>query len=627
MFRENKKHLQLQMLTTVDSLPETQSTRLAEGWAGTFYREFFSRIDEQAFATLYSAKDSRPNIPVNVLVGLEALKSGFGWSDEDMYDAFCFDLQVRYALGYRNLGEGQFDLRTVYNFRHRVSEHMLKTGDNLIDKAFEQVTDEQIDSFQLKTGKVRMDSTAIASNMRNLSRLHLLVEIVQRVHRMLNETDRALYASDFAPYIRGSSGQYVYRVKSEDGPAHMQRIGELMGKLLKELAAVYGKHPTYQMLQRVFTEHFMVEQERLRLKVGKELSAASLQSPDDLEATFREKNGRSHKGHVANVTETCDPDNPFQLIAKVQAAPNVTNDDDMLIEAVPSLKKRLDVNEVHTDGGYNSDESYQVLRENGITHVQTAIRGHSASTRIGLDAFDIIRSNEDKPLAGSEAGQRPGKDAASSDEHKSAGGTEATLTEPKDTARSGGDKPVQVTCPHGQTVAVEAGKGKERYLAHFDAEKCSSCPLQDKCPTRKLKQAPYRTLHFDHHDAEIARRRRRIAQDRQEGRNLRVAIESTIASLKHPFNYDQLPVRGLFRVQVVLISAAAMTNVRRIQRYLAGKGINEATTANKAAHQETEQTSSLFCLKLSSRFLSGLRSLWGNVASLAIRERQSHAIC
>ena len=102
MFRENKQHLQMQMLTTVESLPEAQAERLDESWAGVFYRECFSRIDERPFAVLYSPRDSRPNIPVNVLVGLEALKAGFGWSDEEMYDAFCFDLQVRYALGYRS---------------------------------------------------------------------------------------------------------------------------------------------------------------------------------------------------------------------------------------------------------------------------------------------------------------------------------------------------------------------------------------------------------------------------------------------------------------------------------------------------------------------------------------------
>ena len=86
------------------------------------------RLDEAPFAVLYSDEASRPNIPINVLVGLETLKSGYGWSDEEMYENFCFDLQVRYALGYRQLSEGHFELRTTYNFRQRLSEYMQATG-------------------------------------------------------------------------------------------------------------------------------------------------------------------------------------------------------------------------------------------------------------------------------------------------------------------------------------------------------------------------------------------------------------------------------------------------------------------------------------------------------------------
>src|SRR5512133_3175278 len=106
MFRENNQHRQQQLLSTVDSLPAAQAKRLDESWAGVFYRECFCRLDERPFGVLYSSKDSRPNVPVNVLVGLEALKAGCNWSDEELFDAYLFDLQVRYALGYRNLGEG-----------------------------------------------------------------------------------------------------------------------------------------------------------------------------------------------------------------------------------------------------------------------------------------------------------------------------------------------------------------------------------------------------------------------------------------------------------------------------------------------------------------------------------------
>ena len=81
MFRENKKHVQRTLFSTLDELPGKHFQRLERSWAGTFYREFFSRLDERPFAALFSDVDSRPNIPVNVLLGLEALKAGFGWSD------------------------------------------------------------------------------------------------------------------------------------------------------------------------------------------------------------------------------------------------------------------------------------------------------------------------------------------------------------------------------------------------------------------------------------------------------------------------------------------------------------------------------------------------------------------
>ena len=99
MYKPNKRHLQPLLISNVSDLPEKKRKRLANSWADDFYRHFFSRIHEDAFAVLYVDYPSRPNVPINWLVGLETLKAGFGWSDEELYDHFCFDLQVRYALG------------------------------------------------------------------------------------------------------------------------------------------------------------------------------------------------------------------------------------------------------------------------------------------------------------------------------------------------------------------------------------------------------------------------------------------------------------------------------------------------------------------------------------------------
>ncbi|MDK1081775.1 MAG: transposase, partial [Anaerolineae bacterium] len=106
MFIVNTKHLQPKLFSTISQLPEKQRKMLEVSWADTFYREVFCRIKEETFSVLYSESPSRPNVPVNLLVGLEILKAGYGWSDAELIEHYYFDIQVRYALGYDQLGDG-----------------------------------------------------------------------------------------------------------------------------------------------------------------------------------------------------------------------------------------------------------------------------------------------------------------------------------------------------------------------------------------------------------------------------------------------------------------------------------------------------------------------------------------
>jgi hypothetical protein len=77
---------------------------------------------------------------------------------------------------------------------------------------------------------------------------------------------------------------------------------------------------------------------------------------------------------------------------------------------------------------------------------------------------------------------------------------------------------------------------------------------------------------------------------RQSGINPRAAIEAAIGALKHPFSDDQVPVRGCFRVAILMLGSAIMFNVRRIQRYLCvrsagllAKGTQAGNVANPTA--------------------------------------------
>lgn len=567
MFRKNKRHLQAPMFSDLDNLSAKARKRLEVSWAGAFRREFFSRIDEDIFAGLYSDEPSRPNTPVNILVSLEALKSGFGWSDEEMHDHFLFDVQVRYALGLDNLGAGEFDLRTLYNFRHRLSEHMQMRGENLIERAFEQITDEQVKAFELQTGRLRMDSTQIASNIRQMSRVQLLVEVLQRVHRMLDESDQAHYAADFAPYLQGSSGQYVYHLKGEETGPHLERIGQLMQRLLAELAPAYSHAETYQILARVFREQFIVsakahstrpddptgappddlsgaasgqpreagsepgegteiQASQIQVRPGKDVSPSRLRSPDDPDATFRKKAGKVYEGYAVNFTETCEPKNDFQLVLKVQTAPNLTEDADFLLQALPNLVARTQCYQLYNDAAFCSPDVDEALRQEKIIQIPTDLRGKAPNPeRTSLTDLEAQFDEQGCVTA--------------------------------------------LTCPHGHTFPVKPGRKVGRFITQVKEDPCPECDF-----TRPA-------LNFSQVELDRALRRQRSRAYRQAGHNLRAAVEATVGAAKRPFNDDQLPVRGQFRMSVMMIGSAAMLNIRRIQRYLADKCKKEQEKAPK----------------------------------------------
>ncbi|MBC8333631.1 MAG: transposase [Anaerolineales bacterium] len=526
MFKKNTKHLQPAIISAASELPEKQRKRLESSWAGTFYNQFFCRIKEETFAVLYSDIPSRPNVAVNVLIGLEALKAGYGWSDQELYENYCYNLQVRYALGYDRLGDGDFEIRTLYYFRERLSRYNAEQGINLLEKAFEQITDAQIMDLKVRTGMQRMDSTQIASNIVFASRLQLMVETFQRVERMLNAADKARLADMLAPYIQDSAGHYTYRVKGKEAvQEHLQQIGRTIHTLLLELKPAYASEPAYQVMERIFAENFHLLEGGLRVKENTELTSGCLQSVDDLEATYRTKGKNHYKGYVANITETCDPENDLQLITKMQVAPNNVDDAQLMEETLPNLKERTELDVLYTDGGYGSPSADHTLRDNQIKQIQTAIRGRAPSTeKLNLADFRIKQDESGKPA--------------------------------------------QITCPRGQSVMVHSSSHKKAYVAHFGNEVCQACPLVQKCPAQRGKRDPRWHLRFSQEQANVSQRRCLSLIHQEEGRNLRAAVEATVRSVKHPFPAGKLPVRGQFRITCMLIGSAMMTNARRIQHYL-----------------------------------------------------------
>ncbi len=522
--------MQPALISSVSELPEKYQKRLTQSWAGAFRQEFFLRLHEEPFAVLYAGVDSRPNTPVNILVSLEMLKAGFGWSDEELYDHFLYDLQVRYALGLDSLAEGDFELRTLYNFRRRLSQYNQAHGANLLRDAFVDITDQQITVFKVDTGLQRMDSTQLASNILDMSRLQLLVEALQRLHRLLSAEDQERNRALFGPYLDTHSNQYVYRVKGPEATQqHLRQVGQSLYQALEALKAGYGDQAVYQTVARLFGENYHVEAATPQPKANREIDAGSLQSLDDLEASFRTKANKPYKGYVANVTETCDPANELQLITAIQVAPNKTDDETLLAEIVPDLKRRTEVAVLHTDGGYTGPLADQITREHEIVQIPSAIRGEApAADKLHLADFAIHHDDQKQPAG--------------------------------------------ITCPQGQTVPLLIGRTKG-FIAHFDPATCHGCPFHttDRCPAELSGRGRYFRLSFNQTQLDRALRRQRCTAQKRAEKRLRPAVEATVRSVKHPFPAGKLPVRGLFRMTCLVAASAAMTNIRRIQRYLLPK--------------------------------------------------------
>jgi len=559
MYRKNKRSEQPLLVSHINELPHRTLGILKNSWAHTFRFEVFLRIREERFAVLYASCPSRPNVPVNMLVGLEILKSMFGWSDEELYEHFLLDVQVRYALCCDNFGEGDFDLRTLYYFRHALTEYGLRTGNNLLQVTFADITDTQIKKLGIKTDIQRMDSTHIASNIADLSRLELLITVVQRLYRMLNEADQARYREVFTPYIREGAGQYTYRIKGREAVwTEIQKAGELLYPLLEQLREGYEQEAMYATAQRFFDENFHLTEKQVKARKNHEIQAGCLQSVDDLEASYRVKGHHAFKGYVANVSETANPDNPVQLVTSLSAAPNRTHDKDLLIQDVPAIQERMELKQLVNDGEYVGPSVEQLLRDQHIEQITSALSGTLPDRSDGKQVMADF---------------------------------EMQLNENGDV--------ITAVCPAGQPAVISRTISQKSFRLNFDPAICLVCSLYQnhQCPIRTNKKKTACCLRVPKERAISSQRRRRFERTKEKARQLRTAVEATMFQLKHKFQQGKVLVRGLPRVTQVLLYAALALNLRRIDRFYKGKQRGKLTR-NRGACPES---SSFF------QFLDALR--------------------
>ena len=526
MFRKNEQHRQKSFFSAQGLLPTKLRERLLTSWAQTFYELVLCQIDETIFAPLYSDKASRPNVPVNVLVALDILKSGFGWSDRVLYQQVCFNLQVRHALGLHDLRAEVFALKTLYNFRRRIRDYAEETGINLMEKVFEQITDEHLEMVAVVTGWQRMDSSQILSNLAEMSRLELLVAVLQAVHKRLPDAAQASWGERWSVYLEGRPHQVCYKIPSAEVEEHLATIGQELNVVEALMTEQAPDSDALALVKRVLEEQYEQDTDgTVRLRPSEEISTDSLQSPHDGDATYRIKGGKRFRGgYVINVSETADPENSIQLITDVQVEPNQTDDAQLMEQSLDDQAEReIEVDRVTTDGGYTGPRGEAACEKHDVELRATRMRGgRSAANKWGWEEYTWEVDGEGTPTS--------------------------------------------VTCPRGCKAALLPGQADGRFIARFDPECCADCRFFNNLCRAQDRRQVGPTLYVQARTIEVARQRQNL---HPEDTPIRVLAESTVRSLKRGFPNNKLPVRGLIRSRMMIYPAAVMVNLRRLHRHFA----------------------------------------------------------
>ncbi len=514
MFKKNIKHVQKDLFGFFNTLPDTMQQEIKQSAEYRFYNAIFCYIPEGIFSVLYSEKKSRPNAPINCMVSSLILMQRYRWTYEQLFNSMKFNLLTKIALGLDQLGEVPFSPATIYNFQNRLNKHYIETGENLLEHVFDHLTQKQLKTLKLKTNIQRTDSFMAASNIRNYSRLQLLVEMIIRIYHVLSDEDQHRFQDQFRDYIKQTSGQYIYRLKASDVPHELEKIAELYLWINENLYDSYETYNIFQTFQRVYTEHFTVVKDKIIVKSSDQLSGSCVQSPDDIDATFRDKNGKKSKGQSINITETAHPDNKINLLTDVAVNANNKDDSQVSHDRIDSIKEKTpDLDELHFDGGYGSSDNDRKFEEHDITPVQTAIKGKQAAVAITIEKTE--------------------------------------------------DNEYTVSCP---LQTEKAQKTRKRFKVQFDRSVCHCCPFHSQCPARETKK--YRVYYFTEADYLKKKRLHNIDEIPVERRYLRNNVEATVNEFTCKFHRKKLKVRGAFKAAIFAYSVAISVNFGRIHRFI-----------------------------------------------------------
>lgn len=521
-FRENTNQ-QLSISDSFSGLTAREQKALENSWAKIFADEIFPDIDEKRFSVLYSDKASRPNAPVNVIVGALIIKELFDYSDDELVENLMLDLHLQYALHTTSFEEQPLSDKTLSRFRKRCYDYERMHN---VDLYRDWVKDlgQKIAKMMGINGRIRrMDSMMIEANIRFLSRIELIYTCISKVCMYLTKGHKELLTDELKPYTDPNDfNRTFYHQRNEVLEEKIQKLLDDSDALVDICGSSFEHVTEYKLFVRCLSEQTIVEngKRRLRTKGDSMMHSTMLQNPSDPEATYRNKAGKIHRGYAANVEESVGANG--SIVTNYQYDQNIHSDSQFLQESVAEAEETEEIVTLITDGGYGGGDNTELAKAKNIDLVTTALIGKDAP-----DAYADFQYNEDgTKLLKCAAGYEPEK------------------------------------CSYTKTT--------KQINVTFAAGHCQDCPFRGQC-NPKIKNGKARFITSQNASNRAKHERRMGEENFKNYAKLRNGIETVPANLRKNYHLEKMP-RGKQRGKFFFGSKIAALNFRKLFGFRKGLG-------------------------------------------------------
>lgn len=497
--------------------------KILDRWATPFSDHIFKNIDEMIFAPLYSEKtNSRPNAPVNVIVGALILKELTGMTDDEIMDACEMDFRFQYALHITSFDDSPISDRTFSRFRERVAAYEYTTGEDLIHTCISSLSEHIREYMGINPSVKRMDSMMIESNIRKLSRLELLYTCVANVVTEAKRHASRSVIKEFLDYTKPDNrNKVVYHNNDVPVSERIQKIIEDAMKLLPLCKEELKETADYQLLERAIEEQTKEDGNGGRTLKTKDdgMSGSIMQNPSDPDATFRSKAGKEHRGYSANIIEAVDENG--SVITEYQYDVNTRSDASFIKEYIEN-ENELEHETIITDGAYSGDEIKAMAKEKNKEVLTTNMTGKKPKEILA----DFEYNEQTKEIVSCAAGHKP----EASKFYESTGTIRVTFASEQ-----------CINCPHKCSCSPKIGKRVAFLMISIKALK-------------RLKSPDIMTEEQKIHIARI-----------------RNGIETVPSVMRRKHNVDKMPLRGKVKTKHLFGFKVGAFNFTKMLRFINGK--------------------------------------------------------